>query len=175
MAFFSIDRGGEAYEAGPFILRRDPVGIPRGQIHAFPRDHSDERQAAWLAGVEKVCPGLTVAIDDLRFFYVTREGNLETKLRGQFIKLEREWLPLSPGRYLLVSESSLILKYNIHPDHAAHVRFGCESGDTGYMLYNMVSQGPGKEYKLTAYPGPNTVDDLITKFKTVCPEWDSTL
>ncbi|KAF4670718.1 hypothetical protein FOL47_001867 [Perkinsus chesapeaki] len=158
---FSIDCGREPFEDGPFPLRREPEQVR--QVHEFPDDFSDERLVSWLTGVEKACPHLNLGIQDLLGFYINSDGDLGTQLGGNYVVLKREWLPLSPGRYMTNSSMSRwTIQYDIHPDNAVYVRF---------QISVMSDQGPGKEYRLTAYPGRNTVDDLVTKFKSVCPMW----
>ncbi|KAF4670720.1 hypothetical protein FOL47_001869 [Perkinsus chesapeaki] len=166
----SIGSGQRTYNDGPFPLVRDPESIEYGAIYEPVDGYNDPRPQEWLDGAREIYPHLDFQDQDFASFSLDNDGNLETEIEGEYTTLKREWLPLSPGRYMTdSSKSQYTIQYDIHPDNAVYVRFGCSSGDTGYMIYKLVSQGPGKEYKLTAYPGRNTVDDLVTKFKTVCP------
>ncbi|KAF4698663.1 hypothetical protein FOZ63_000726 [Perkinsus olseni] len=144
-----------------------------GAIHEFPSAGSEAAfHQLLLAKVHAVCPGLNISSGDLRRLDVGLEGNLHTDLEGDMASLERQWLPLRPGRYLS-AKAGLVQQYTIYSNGYIYVQLGCEGGvRTGYRLFRLVAKDNGQRYELTAIPGRGTVEDLKEIFMRACPIYE---
>ncbi|KAF4680719.1 hypothetical protein FOZ60_013035 [Perkinsus olseni] len=128
---------------------------------------------AWLAGVERACPLLSVVQEDLATIGVTGQGNVEAYIADESRILERVWEPLSPGTYSSIhSDEKLVEKhYKVNTDGTVGVKLGCvDGGDTGFKKYKLVGAGIGKPYKLSAMKDGDTLDDLVDSLTGACPK-----
>ncbi|KAF4654193.1 hypothetical protein FOL46_008843 [Perkinsus olseni] len=124
-------------------------------FHRFP-DHSPVTltYSDMIAGFQRYCSGVVkVASSDLREFARSPSGGMTTQLGGKTVTLTRQWAPLTSGRFMTNSPTSLIKQqFDIYSDGYVYVRFRCDlnRGDTGYMLYRLTLRKDGNgRYELT--------------------------
>ncbi|KAF4746085.1 hypothetical protein FOZ63_021929, partial [Perkinsus olseni] len=169
MGSFSIECG-QQYQHGSFKLNENDGDTHHSILHEFPRiSPGSEVRHRWLHWAKLVCPQLRIPPTpntDLQKFFIDEDGNVETELEGKRVILEREWLSLSPGRYVSGSKSKLLQHYDVFSNGYVYVSVGCaDHRRTDYMVFRLVSIGPGKLYKLRPIPGHNTVANLLHSFE----------
>ncbi|KAF4679297.1 hypothetical protein FOZ63_016572 [Perkinsus olseni] len=153
-----------------FQLSPNPRYVAYGSINEFTRvDHQ-----LLLDKVLDVCPQLSIKPRDLQSFDVGLMGNLHTFLDGKLISLERQWLPLRPGRYVTV-DPGIVQEYTIYQNGYTYVRLSCENGGkTENKLFRLLEKENGQRYELTD-AGYGTVEDLKESLMRVCPFYKGTV
>ncbi|KAF4707916.1 hypothetical protein FOZ62_026519 [Perkinsus olseni] len=171
-ARFSIEcerRYQDSFQVQPY-----PPDVEHGSIHEFAKTGSGAADHQLLLGkVQDVCPQLSIKPEDFQWFYVGDMGNLHTELEGDIVSLERQWLPLRPGRYIS-AKAGLVQQYTIYQNGYIYVKLGCKDGNTGHRLFRLVEKDNGQRYELTAIPGRGDVVDLKESFMRACHIYDGT-
>ncbi|KAF4758888.1 hypothetical protein FOZ63_031882 [Perkinsus olseni] len=152
-----------------FQLHPHPLDVEHGSIHEFAKTGSGAADHQLLLDkVRDACPQLSIEQEDFQWFYVGIEGNLHTELESDIASLERQWLPLRPGRYVS-TDGPITQKYDIYSNGYVYVKLGCKGGRrTGHKLFRLVAKDNGQRYELTAIRGRSTVEGLKESFMRVC-------